>query len=84
MDIHIYANSVKAQIDFILINKKWINNSNSFSTVSSDHRIVTASIRLSLRANKLKTSTTPRYDWSVLRDDNNANRFNISLSSPIE
>ena len=52
-----YANNAKAQIDDILINKKW-NNSilnceaySSFEGVSSDHQIVTAKIRLSLRRN---------------------------------
>ena len=82
-----YPNRVSAQIDFILINKKWINSVlncepfNSFATVSSDHRIVTATVRLSLRANKPKTSRNPRYDWSVLRDNGVANQFQISLSN---
>ena len=47
-----YANNAKAQIDYILINK-WNNGTltceaySSFEDVSSDHRIVTAKIRLS-------------------------------------
>lgn len=53
-----YVNDVRSQIDFILINKKWINcvvnceHFNFFSTVSSDHWIVTVTIQLSLRDNK--------------------------------
>ena len=49
-----YANNIKAQIDFVFINKKWKNNAvnyraySSFMGVSSDHRIVTAKIRMSL------------------------------------
>ena len=51
-------NNAKAQMDYILINKKWINSAlnceaySSFKGLSSDHRIVTAKIRLSLRRNK--------------------------------
>ena len=50
-----YANNTKAQIDYVLINKKWKNSAlnceaySSFEGVSTDHRIVTAKIRLSLR-----------------------------------
>ena len=51
---YIYANNAKAQIDYIFINKKWNNSAlnceaySSFEGMSSDHRIVTAKIRLSL------------------------------------
>ena len=47
-----YANNSKAQIDYVLINKKWENSAmnseaySSFEGVSSDHRIVTAKIWL--------------------------------------
>ena len=56
-----YANNSKAQIDYVLINKKWKNSAmnceaySSFEGVSSDHRIVTAKIRLSLRRNRFET-----------------------------
>ena len=49
-----YANKSKAQIDYVLINRKWENSAmncetySSFESVSSDHRIVTAKVRLSL------------------------------------
>ena len=42
-----YANGTKAQLDYILINKKWKNSAidcaayNTFHSVSSDHKIVT-------------------------------------------
>ena len=48
-----YANNTKSQIDYVLINKKWKNSAmnceaySSFEGVSTDHRIVTAKIRLS-------------------------------------
>ena len=52
-----YANNSKAQIDYVFINRKWKNSAmnceaySSFEGVSSDHQIVTAKLRLSLRKN---------------------------------
>ena len=69
---HTYANGSKAQLDYMFVNNKWKNSVmntqayNSFEGVSSDHRIVTTEIRLSLRSNKAKTENTPRYDWTTL------------------
>ena len=63
-----YVNNSKAQIDYVFINKKWKNSPmncegySSFKGVSSDHRIVTAKIRLSLRKNATRTVTTKHYD----------------------
>ena len=51
------ANNTKAQIVYVIINKKWINSTlsceaySSFEGVSSNHRIFTAKIRLSLWKN---------------------------------
>ena len=51
-------NGRKSQINYILVNKKWKNSIhnveayNSFSSLGSDHRLVTANIRLSLRMSK--------------------------------
>ena len=56
----LYPNGEKAQLDYILINKKWQNSAtdceaySSFSSVGSDHRIITSTIKLKLRANKTK------------------------------
>ena len=56
------------------MNKKWINNAlnceiySTFEDVSSDQRIVTANIRLTLRRNAAQTTTTAHYDWSVLNN----------------
>ena len=53
--INTYANKSKTQIDYLFINRKWKNSAmnckaySTFKGVSSDHRIVTAKIRLSLR-----------------------------------
>ena len=59
---YIYSNNAKAKIDYILINKKWINNAlnckaySAFDGVSSYQRIVTTKIRLNLRRNKIQTA----------------------------
>ena len=45
---YMYANNTKAQIDYVLINKKWKNSAMNCKGVSTDHRIVTAKIQLSL------------------------------------
>ena len=69
-----YANNTKAQTDYVLIIKKWKNSAlnceaySSFEGVSTDHRIVTAKIRLSLRKNAKWTATTKHYDWSLLNN----------------
>ena len=69
-----YANNSKAQIDYVFINKKWKNSEmnceaySSFKGVSSDHRIVQAKIRLSLRKNAIRTATTKHYDWTLLNN----------------
>ena len=69
-----YANNTKAQIDYVFINKKWKNSAmnceaySSFEGVSSDHRIVMAKIRLSLRKNATRTSSTILYDWALLNN----------------
>ncbi len=63
------------QKDYILINNKWRNSVtnteayNSFDSVGSDHRIVTAKIRLSLRSPKQQKTTSVNYDWKLLRYD---------------
>ena len=73
-----YANNSKAQIDYVFINKKWKNSAMnceacySFEGVSSDHRIVRAKIRLSLRKNATRTAITKHYDWVLL---NNITRY---------
>ena len=62
MDLHVHEQS-KAQIDYVFINKKWKNSAmnceaySSFGGVSSDHRIVTARLRLSLQKNATRTAT---------------------------
>ena len=42
---------------------------NSFNSIASDHRIITADIKLSLRANKMTYRKYKQYDWAILQHD---------------
>ena len=67
-------NGIKSQVDYILVNKKWINSVkdveayNSYASLGSDHRVVTARIKLSLRVCKTPKRKTV-YDWERLKND---------------
>jgi hypothetical protein len=85
-----YANGSRGQIDFILVNRKWLNSItnceaySSFESVNSDHRIVTANVRLSVRAHKPKKRTNI-FRWDALRtDDNIHNRFAVTVKNRYE
>ena len=85
-----YANNTKAQIDYVLINKKWKNSAlnceaySSFEGVSTDHRIVTAKIRLSLRKNAKRTATTKHYDWALLNNKDVRDKYVLELRNRFE
>ena len=82
-----YANNTKAQIDYVLINKKWKNSAlncaySSFEGVSTDHRIV--KIRLSLRKNDKRTATTKHYDWALLNNKDVRDKYVLELRNRFE
>ena len=85
-----YANNSKAQIDYVLINKKWKNSAmnceeySSFEGVSSDHRIVTAKIRLSLRKIAKRTATTKHSDWALLNNRDIRDKYILELRNRFE
>ena len=62
----VYPNGDEAQLDYILINKKWQSSAasaeSSFSSVGSDHSIITAKLKLKLRAHKPRKHQ-PKYGW---------------------
>ena len=73
------------QLDYILVNSKWRNsvlNSeaySSFAPVGSDHRIVSAKLRLSLRVTKAPAQRK-RFDWRQLRYNTEIRtKFSIEL-----
>ena len=61
------ASDALRQLDYILVRRKWRNSVhnteayNTFSTIGSDHRVVSANVRLSLRTTKHAKKV--RYDW---------------------
>ena len=69
-----YVNNNKAQIDYVFINKKWkisAMNCEAYSSfgMSSDHRIIKAKIRLSLRKKRPNTMTVPFLTKDILEID---------------
>ena len=85
-----YANKSKAQIDYVLINRKWKNSAmnceaySSFEGVSSDHRIVTAKVRLSLRKNATRKATTKHYNWALLNNRDIRDKYALELRHRFE
>ena len=80
-----YPNNTKAQIDDVFINKEWNNCTlnceaySSFEVVSTDHRIVTAKIRLSVRKNAIRTKTIVHYDWALLNSRDIRDKYTLAL-----
>ena len=80
-----YANKTKAPTDYVFIIKKWNNSAvnckaySLFEGVFTDHRIVTAKIRLSLRKNATRTTTTAHYDWALLNNRDIRDKYTLAL-----
>ena len=80
-----YPNNTKTLIDYVFINKKWNNSAlnceaySLFEVVSTDHRIFTAKIRLSLRKNATRTTTTIHYAWVLLNNRDIRDRYTLAL-----
>ena len=82
-----YPSGQRAQLDYILVRKKWQNSIrkcrpySSFSTVGSDHRIVSADVILSFRVSK-KSAPDPMkaIDWKeVSHDKNLSSLYSVSV-----
>ena len=82
---HTHPNGFKSQLDYIIVNNKWINSArnceayNMFECVYSNHRIVTATLKLSLRSNKKSIVNKKRHHLTTLIKDksieNNYTRY---------
>ena len=55
-----------------------------FEGVSSDHRIITAKIRLSLRKNATRTATTKHYDRALLNNRDIRDKYVVELRNKFE
>ncbi|CAM4681115.1 unnamed protein product [Leuciscus chuanchicus] len=77
----------RAQLDHILISGKWANsvkNIRAYNTVDvgSDHRIVNAQIRVSLRAPVENKNKRPKYDWRKLKENNELqNKYALAIKN---
>ena len=82
MDLHI-PKQTKSQIDYVFIYKKWNNSTlnseaySSFEGVSTDHRIVRAKIRLSLRKNATLRKNV-HYNWSLLNNRDIRDKYTLA------
>ena len=56
----------------------------SFEGMSSDYRIVTAKIRLSLQKNATRTATTKHYDWALLNNRDIRDKYVLELRNRYE
>ena len=90
MNIHVSDMiGIKSQIDFIMLNKKWKNSLknceaySTFSSLGSDHRVVTAKIRLSLRMCKTRSKTV-NYDWSALKNEEIQRKYTVAVRNRYE
>ena len=52
--------------------------------MSTDHRIVTAKIRLSRRKNAKRTATTKHYDWALLNNKDVRDKYVLELRNRFE
>ena len=89
LSTYTYANNSKAQINYIFVNKKCKTramNCKAYSSFEgvSDHQIVTAKIRLSLRKNATQTATTKHYDWPLLNNWDIKDKYVLELKNRFE
>ena len=66
------------------MNKKWKNSAMNCEVQSSDHRIVTAKIRLSLRQNATRTTTTKHYNWALLNNKDIRDKYMLALRNKFD
>ena len=77
---------IKTQIDYILVNRKWRNSVHNceayscFSSMGSDHRLVTAKVKVSLRMRKSPPKKI-HYDWSVLKDSDLQKAYAVEVKN---
>ena len=76
-----YSKGDRAQLDYILFRKKWRNNVkdsraySTFSSVGSNHRVVSAILKLSLRVSKKAVShPMKRIDWKEVSSNNQTSK----------
>ena len=82
-----HPNGAKAQLDHVLMRRRWINslrNCRAYSSIEidSDHRIVSATTKISLRVGGKKRSSGGVPNFETLANDNGARQeYSIQLSN---
>ena len=79
-----YPNNAKAKLDYILINKKWINNTPPLKEYLLIRVIVTAKIHLSLCRNKKQTAKITCYDWSLCINSDISNEYTVTFRNKFD
>ena len=84
------AGSSLAQLDHILISAKWIRsvtNCRAYNSleIDSDHRVLSAHLRIRFRATQPKKCKRPQFNWEKLStDENTQQQFAICLSNKFQ
>ena len=79
-----------AQLDHILIRAKWtrsITNCRAYNSleIDSDHRVVSARLRIRFRSKQIKKTERPRYNWEQLVDNEEKRReFSLKITNKFE
>ena len=75
----------KATLDYILVRRKWrnsikdVNTSEAFSSIGSDHRLLVARVKVTLRKKKIAPGR-PNLDYSALKKDPDLQeRFSVEV-----
>ena len=84
-----YPNSTRAQLDYILIRRKWVNSvrncepfSSTFSSVYSVHRPLSLSIKLSLRTMKIEKDSARSINLKSLTSyEELRSQYTVSVSN---
>ena len=68
-----YPNKTRSQLDYILVRRKWIYSvknceafSSTFNSVCSDHRPLTITVKLSLRAQRIQSAPSRAINFKSL------------------
>ena len=81
-----HPSGARAQLDHILIRGKWLNslhNCRAFDTIEidSDHRVVCANFKLSLRTSSQPKVKRIKYNWDLLRSEEVEETYKLKLSN---
>ena len=82
-----YPNGSRGQVDYILVRRKWVRSvtnaqsyATTFSTLHSDHKAVTAKVKLRLRAPKKQQSDFRAINFrSLLRTKDLQNQYSVEV-----